>query len=449
MKKLFILSLTFLSFCFKANAVKIVYPKANPSNISAASTFFIGSANPTQPLTINGEEVQTAPNGAFAKTVLLNYGTNNFVIISGDEKLNFVISRLKPKACINSTKQTLTEYPQISLSVKNDNAPLRSTPVSEGINRLAHLPLGTQILVNGEKGNFYRVYLNGRTTGWISKSDVEQTKNPPCEIELANVQKSQNKEFNNYEFDLTGKAPFSISENNGLNLKIFDIKGQPDNTYNLNVPTPKLIGYDIYYDNNKLILKIRNPLKIDHNKPLKDIKIAIDAGHGGCECGAIGGLGDKEKDINLEIAKNVQKELESRGAKIIMTRDGDYQVPLNDRVKIAKDNDAALSISIHSNALPDGQDPIKNKGTSIYYYYPQAKSLADNILGEMTTQLGTNNDKVRQRSLALTRSTASVSILIEVAYIINPDDYMLLLDKDFRKKCAKSIADGIEKYLRE
>ena len=66
----------------------------------------------------------------------------------------------------------------------------------------------------------------------------------------------------------------------------------------------------------------------------------------------------------------------------------------------------------------------------------------------MTAQLGTQNDKVRQGSLALVRPTSSVSVLVEVAYIINPDDYALLLDKDFQKKCAKAIADGIENYLK-
>ena len=81
------------------------------------------------------------------------------------------------------------------------------------------------------------------------------------------------------------------------------------------------------------------------------------------------------------------------------------------------------------------------------YYYNQAKPLAESILSEMTTQLGTQNDKVRQGSLALVRPTASVSVLIEVAYMINPDDYTLLTDKDFQAKCAKSIADGVEKYL--
>ena len=109
--------------------------------------------------------------------------------------------------------------------------------------------------------------------------------------------------------------------------------------------------------------------------------------------------------------------------------------------------DSMFLISIHGNALPDHLNPLEHKGTSIYYYYDQAKLLAANILVTMNQQLGTKNDKIRQGSLALVRNTNALSILIEVAYLINPEDNVLLIDPQFQKKCAKAIADGIENYL--
>lgn len=449
MKKFFILSLAFFSFCVQAHALKVVYPKQNTVTINAPSTFFIGSVKPQAKLKVNGEDVETSVDGVFAKTVKLNYGVNNFLISSGDEKINFVITRPKIKVDSADSKSALKEYTPVEFCVKNDNAALRSIPVDNGINRLSHLPSGVKVLINGEMGNFYRVYLNDTTSGWIAKSDVEKSQISQNCIELKNYKIKKNKNYTQYEFELTGKTPFALSEDNGLNLKIFNLKNQKDNTYSFDVHEQKFVGYDVFYEENKLILKVRNPLKIDCKKPLKHIKIVIDAGHGGCESGAIGGLGDKEKDINLAIAKDLENELKSRGAKVIMIREGDYQVSLNDRVKIAKDKDADLLISIHSNALPDGQDPLKNRGTSVYYYHPQAKPLADSILSSMTSSLGTNDDRVRQRSLALVRPTSCVSVLVEVGYLINPDDYAMLLDKTFQQNCAKAIADGVEKYLLE
>lgn len=475
MKRIILGAIFLLLVNTKAFALEIVYPKTNPVKINASSTFFIGSTSPKDKLTINGIEVPVSKLGAFAQSVPLLYGINNFQIISQstnpilstidtveehikkhdikscpDKKvINFVIERPQPVASTYSVP-TLIEYPVINVNVKNDNAPLRMTPVDCGVNRLSHLSKGIILSVNGEKGGFYRVYLNSKLCGWIAKSDTEL---PSPEqklvqsVSILNSEVSENDEFKFFEYELDAKTPFVVKEENGLTLQLFNIKGQEDCTLLLNVPVTKLFGYEAYYEWNNFVLKVRKAPQIDAKMPLKNIIIAVDPGHGGKEFGAVGALGDKEKDINLAISKKLYKELETRGAKVIMTREADVDLSLSDRVKFARDKNAALSISVHANALPDEGDPIKTKGTSVFYYHNQAKPLAQAILDSMTAQLGTKNDKVKQASLALVRPTSSVSVLIEVAYIINPDDYALLLDKNFQEKCAKAIADGIENYL--
>lgn len=446
MKKIWLLFFLALGLSCRAESLQIVYPKKNPVKINAASTFFIGSANPGEKLKINDAEVQIAPNGAFAQIVPLDFGVNNFVIKSDYNKINFVIERTKPQASC-ATEKTLIEYPAIIFYVKNDNTPLRMTPLNGGINRLSHLSKDTRVLVNGEKGDFYRVFLNTKIYGWISKNDVEQKECPIELIKIKEIKTSEDTEFNYWKYGINGKVPFTIKEENGLKLQLFNVEGYEDNTYFLEVLSKKLMGYDAYFEKDKFVFKVRKSPIINSQCPLKDIKIVVDAGHGGCERGALGGCGDQEKNINLAIAQNLKQELESRGANVTMTRDKDVQVSLQDRVNLAKEKDATLLISIHANALPDGQDPIKNKGTSVYYYHNQAKPLAEEILKSMTEQLKTNNDRVRQGSLALVRPTSSLSVLIEVAYIINPEDYAMLIDKNFQVNCAKAIADGIEKYL--
>lgn len=462
MKKYFVLIFIFLLTYTSAFALEIVYPKTNPVTINASSTFFIGSTNPTDILKINDIEVKLSPSGAFAQIVPLCVGQNNFSIMSypscpcqnsnavANVGKNFVI--IRPEPAISAVKPSvLIEYPAMNnFYIVKDNAPLRLSPVDSGINRLSHLQKDVRLSVNGEKGNFYRVYLNSQLSGWILKSDVEQRGCDNAELKSINLKEykyNEEKEFSLYEFDLDEKTPFIVKEENGLSLQLFNINGQTDNTYSLNVPIKKLFGYDAYYDNNKFILKIRKSNEICLDKPLKNIKIVVDAGHGGKEFGAIGGFGDKEKDINLLVAKKLERELSKRGAKVFMTRVNDVDLSLADRVNFAKEKEATLLISIHANALPDGADPLKNRGTSVYYYHNQARPLAESILKSMTEELGTQNDKIRQGSLALVRPTSSVSVLIEVAYIINPDDYACLLDIDFQKNCAKAIADGIENYI--
>lgn len=456
MKKILILILIFLNLGLSAQALEIVYPKKNPCIINAQSTFFIGSVKPNETLKINDIDVKVSEIGAFAQTVALEYGKNTFILKSAEDTITFTIERPQPKAT-NWTAPTLIEYPILgNFFSKNDNIPLRATPVDGGINRMAHLPKEMQLLINGEKAGFYRVYLNSKLNGWLAKSDVEQKETDMSQNPAINIKKfkvRENRDFCEFSFELEKKTPFAIKEENGLTLQLFNVKSEnkdfciEDGTLSLNVPKSKLVGYKAYYEGDRFILRVKKLPKINPQKPLHNLTIVVDAGHGGAEVGAIGCCGDKEKDINLAIAKYLHAELEKRGVHVVMTRSEDVAVSLQDRVKIADDKDATLLLSIHANALPDGSDPIKNRGTSVYYYHNQAKPLADCILTSMTTQLGTQNDKVRQGSLALVRPTSSVSVLIEVAYIINPDDYALLLDKNFQQNCAKAIADGVETFV--
>ena len=71
------------------------------------------------------------------------------------------------------------------------------------------------------------------------------------------------------------------------------------------------------------------------------------------------------------------------------------------------------------------------------------------MLNKLTNKANTQNDGVRQRSLALVRPTQSGSVLIEVGYMINPYDYDLLINEDFQKLCAKAISEGIIEYLNQ
>lgn len=463
MNRKFLLILIFLMTAKTSFAVEIVYPKKNPSTINSASTFFIGSTNPSDTLKINDIEVKVGENGAFAQTIPLTVGKNSFIIktTSKDQNQNnleFIIERPAPSTKAYNAP-TLVEYPPMAdFYVKADGTPIRTTAVDSGINRMAHLPKGMRLVINGEKNAFYRVYLNSKTYGWIDKSSVEQIKQEKIEFEnnivkLKRAKCRMTRDLYIYEFEFEKQIPFTIREENnpttGLTCEAFYVYGSLDNTLSLHIPIEKIVGYDGYWHEDKFILKIRKTPPIDCEKPLKNIKIIVDAGHGGNEYGAIGCCGAKEKDINLAISKYLEIELNKRDAKVLMSRNEDIDVSLSDRVKFAHEKDATILLSIHANALPDSADPIKNKGTSVYYYHRQAKPLAESVLNSMTTQLGTQNDKVRQGSLALVRPTASVSILIEVAYMINPEDYALLTDKDFQEKCAKAIADGIEEYLKK
>jgi len=435
-------------------ALNVVYPKQKILTINSPSTFFIGSADSAAPLTINGESAEVHPSGGFAKFVALNFGINNFILKSKDDVLHYKITRPVQKTAVG-VSPVFRPYNQIKyLKVAFDNMPLRSTPVDAGINRMAHLQKGVFLEADGEKGGFYRIKLGKNQYGWFSKDYAELSNDTHKEIFLTDANVDADDEFYIYTFKLTGMAPWAIEEN-GKTLDIFlfnIVNAQNNKSYIIKVPLENLlegkslVGYKAYYSNNNFIVKIRRPLVIDDKKPLKGIKIAIDAGHGGSEIGAIGCLGDYEKDITIKYAKDLADSLKERGAKIVMTRNGDEFVGLNERVEKTNSENAVIFISLHGNALPDDKDPMSASGSEIYYYYPQAKSLASSIMESMTGIAGVKNHGIIQQSFAVVRNTEALSILIEVGYLINPSDNAKILDDAFRKDIVEAIAVGLENY---
>ena len=432
-------------------ALDVVYPKKNEVTINSPSTFFVGNADTAIPLKINGTEIPVHKSGGFAHAVKLNAGKNEFVIESGEEKQVYKITR--PVSKVSSALTTRnTELPYESartfVTIK-DNVPLRSTPVDGGNNRISHYQKDIPLNVVGEKSGFYKVRLNDKEFGWVAFCDVTSA-DEFTPAKLLNREAVQDKNYYIFKIDFDKKVPYVIEGVHPFVVKFYNIEGKPDNTFTFKFPLKQnLIGYSGEFEGNTFVLKVRKFPKIRKDRPLKNIKIVVDAGHGGDEIGAIGCLRNNEKDVNLAIAKNLASELRLRGAHVVMTRNGDEAVGLYDRVKKTNENEAMIFVSIHGNALPDNMDPNEHEGTSVFYYYPQAKPLADSILKSMTAQLPLSDDGVRQGSFAVVRNTDALSVLVEVGYLINPSDNAYLLDKEIQINAAKAIADGVEDFMTE
>ena len=136
------------------------------------------------------------------------------------------------------------------------------------------------------------------------------------------------------------------------------------------------------------------------------------------------------------------------GANVVMTRECDGNVSLDDRVKIARENCADIFVSIHLNSIPDiKMDIHKNRGTSVYYYNNNSKELAKSVEASVTSSLGTRKDGVRTASFAVLRPTDYVGILVETAYMTNPLDSVMYTSETFPRNAAKGIADGIYSYV--
>ena len=182
--------------------------------------------------------------------------------------------------------------------------------------------------------------------------------------------------------------------------------------------------------------------------------ICLDAGHGGSDPGSIGPSGTLEKDNNLAISLLLRDILESNGATVVMTRDTDQNVSdpsastseeLKARVEIAKDANADIFISIHNDSFTSNT----TMGTTCFHYGDvNSMKLAAFVQKNLVAELGTKDRSSRYASFYVIRYPKMPAILVEVAFISNPEEEVLLSSTDGRIKIAESIFQGIANYFK-
>ncbi len=333
-------------------------------------------------------------------------------------------------------------------------------------------PKGVKALAVGREAGWVKLKLSQTQFGWIQSCSVKflDIGNLPEKSFIRAVRTYSNAEQHLIEIPLSEKHPFRFEEldrysaalliygaNSDTDWIRYDFEddnidyitwSQPEpDIYKLNFKFKNPIwGYDIYYDGSTLKC-LFNKAPQDANK-LRHKRIVIDPGHSP-DPGAIGPTRLTESVANLNIALQLKKELEKKGAIVIMTRDDMSPLPLYDRPKIANSVDADLFISIHNNALPDGVNPQNNNGVSTYYYHLHSLDLAKAIQQEIIKGTGFNNYGLYHGNLAVNRPTQYPAVLVECAFIILPEHEALLKTEKFQKKVARSIRKGIERFLKK
>jgi N-acetylmuramoyl-L-alanine amidase len=197
-------------------------------------------------------------------------------------------------------------------------------------------------------------------------------------------------------------------------------------------------------ETNDTAITILQPASEDENL------VVIDAGHGGTEPGAIyGSL--YEKELNLDIAKRLNRLLTQNNIKTYMIREEDINVALYERAYIANALNAKLFLSVHNNAMAD-----INYGGSMTLYYPQkqkkaginGKTFAEIIQKNLTDTLKTADRNIRERpNLVVLKATKMPAALAEVAFMTNAGDRSNLKSEEFREKAAQALCKGIMETL--
>lgn len=426
----------------KAFGYEIFYPPEKDSTTTYNYALFIGKARSSESIMINNVRVFVSSNGAFAHSVKLKEGENRVFIRSN---YSTKVYNIYKKSEVSKTQPELKEFSKRLVLVNNDNIPLRSAPEDIGFNIISYLFKDTRVLINGEKGNYYRVFLSKDKSAWISKKDIDESTNidsAPASFINTDSQKYKNASIQTISF--TKNLPYTVEDGEKeILFRVYNPEFSENSVYTLNMSKPRNYFYNVNLQDGVYTFKVS-----EVPKALEDLTVVIDAGHGGSERGAVGCLGDREKDINLKLALELQKILRENGVNVVMTRECDGTMSLNDRVKIAKENNADIFISIHLNSI--GNIPFNrfhNRGTSVYYFNKNSKDLAVILEKSIPKSAGTKRDGVKTASLAVIRPANYVGVLVETAYMINPLDSLLYGQEDFAKNVAKGILEGIKSYI--
>lgn len=336
------------------------------------------------------------------------------------------------------------------------------------------LPAGVKLWITGREGNFYRARLTENETVWVPTGNVSflppGTQPPESVIEV--VRTASFEKYSRVTIFLSERLPFKIEQERRAqrlhaviyggtadtrwirhdfgDLLIEEIRWvqEEEGRYRLSIDLSQKQqwGYRAFYEENNLILEIKKSPAIAKS-PLRHLLVCVDPGHGP-EPNAIGPTGLAERDATYQLAEIVAKKLEEKGSYVLLTRKGAEGISLATRTKLAEVAQADLFVSLHYNALPDGVNPDKNRGSSTYYFHPQSYPLAQSILRSMLKRLKLPNFGLFYDNLSVCRITSMPSVLIEPAFIMHPLEEALILDPDFREKTAEAIVAGIEEFVR-
>ncbi len=336
---------------------------------------------------------------------------------------------------------------------------------------------GTRLPVTGRDGGSLRVRLSDALSGWIAAKDVDISTSasmPRAVTGTIDVAKTALGAV--VRIGLSEKAAFDVQPSaalNALTVRLYNATGHTNWMINdapdfvsevrwrqeaadvvavtiLLKPAETLWGWWPTYDGGSLRLELRRAPKISEKNPFSGVTIMLDPGHMPSATGATGPLGTREMDANYAIALAAKARLERAGAAVLMTRDDPLrEVSLVERPKQAVERGADLFVSLHNNALPDGENPFaKPRGFTVFYYHPQSLELGRAVHEAYRKRLKLADEGLRWGDLLVARQSAMPAILVENAYMIFPDQEALLNQASFRDELAQALVEGLEKFLR-
>jgi len=215
----------------------------------------------------------------------------------------------------------------------------------------------------------------------------------------------------------------------------------------------RLQGFYFEHTDNQLRLVLRKqPTLNPGNYPLHGFTFVIDPGHGGSDPGALGPMGKDmaEMHINLINSLALAEILENLGAQVILTRDADEGLTLSERVAINRNALPDMFISMHANSTAETTNASNIHGFSMWYRNANSRPLAQHFFEALydINPLTNRSMSINQANFYVVRPSWAPSVLFEVSFMNNIQDFAWMIDPQNQTDLAQGIADAILDYFR-
>ncbi|KAF0156049.1 MAG: hypothetical protein FD188_3034 [Ignavibacteria bacterium] len=370
------------------------------------------------------------------------------------------------------------DFPSLVTTNKNSLLTYTLAPIRLGAPLRNELPKDVILKSSGIFGDYYRIRLNDTEEGYISKEFVKELPGntplpnyfinsistyPDKAADIVKIPYLENVPFDVYPdpnqkrivINLYGVKTSSTWIIHQSSLKLIEeINWQQvdKGTYRIfvNLKTSKIWGYELKPNGKELVFKVKHPpiYNLKNEKPLKGIKISIEAGHGGSNFGAVSLSGIKEKDINLDLSLKLEKLFKKYGAEVHQVRDSDKDMSLIEKRDIAIGSNADIHLSIHANASEPVNEFLGASGTCTFYHNPFWAKFSEAVFDKLVELKLKPFGSVGSFNYRVTRMTEMPSILVEMAFMSHAEDEEKLADENFRAKMAQKIYDGLINYLK-
>ena len=214
--------------------------------------------------------------------------------------------------------------------------------------------------------------------------------------------------------------------------------------------TKELWGWDFFTDPENgtfsVVLKAKPKLSENPAQPLSGITVAVCAGHGGPDPGALSVAGEKgvtEAQINLANTLAIAESLENLGAKIVLLTTEEEKLDTYGRTDPARYAYSDLYICCHANSIPENSAANLWCGTYVYYHFDESAEFAKLLCDYISAETKRDNEGAEQGYYSVTRLTICPAVMLEVGYVSNPKEFESLIDPIDIQKTAFAVTKAV------